>query len=228
MKRVSLGRFVVMMGLVVLLVSCSSYKQSPYMTTSSKGTLRLAHRAQILDQFATLGTINVKKFIDYRPMSEQMEGADSSADGKAYVLTTSTTPEVDTFVQKVIDTEAKKTKIFLTATGKPQYEMTGIIYNASVGAAEEARENPMFDAHDKVAANNVTKEKYYFSHVRFLVVLRQHDKIVYRKTIEVNDTQPATASVSPDDVARMLDRAVTKGVVDLFSQLEDRAKHKKS
>lgn len=202
----------------LLLTACAS-------TSGSKqGRLSLAHRDLIVANFQNLGPVKIQKFVDYRPMNERMLGSDDDdLLQQANILSIDTDKPVEDYLQAVLKQEVQRTGIF-TVGSEPKYQMTGIIYNMAVGTTTEKHENPLFDEQGKMEANHVIQENYYFAKVKFMVVLKQDNKVVFRKTFSARETRPIHPPLNENEQSRLLDMAVTRAVAQMFIEVEQKLK----
>jgi len=194
---------VILLGCLTLLAGCTSsflaHKNAP---------LQLAHRDLIVADLQNVGTVNVRPFIDYRSMDERMDGSDeANLEQPAKIFSYQTEPSARHYLQSVLRMEANRTGV-LTPSTEAKYQLTGIIYNMVVGQWQN-------------------EPKEYFSHVKFLAVLKQGDKRVFRRTYEQRETRPSTPELTASEQSRLLDVAVTKAVAQLYMDIEARMQPKK-
>jgi len=204
---------------VMLLASCASTSGN-----AQQGRLSLAHRDLIVANFQNLGPVKIQKFIDYRPMNERMLGSDDDdLTQQASILSIDTDIPVEDYLQAVLNQEVQRTGIF-TVGGEPKYQLTGIIYSMAVGTTTEKHENPLFDEQGKMEANQVVQENYYFANVKFMAVLKQDNKVVFRKIFSARETRPIHPPLNENEQSRLLDVAVTKAVAQMFIEMEQKFK----
>lgn len=181
--------------------------------------MQLSHQPSLQKQFAQLGTVEIKPFIDYRPMYERMlEGADIEDNLRTRVTSAYARPAMTNYLQSVLKTEIQRTGIF-AETKEPKYELSGIIYNLSTGIASEGAESNVFS---RVDNKGKAVHRYYFAKVKFLAVLKRHGKIVYRKVFYANRKISADKPMSVSEQAKFLDDVLTQTVDELFTSLERR------
>ena len=211
-------RLLLIVWVGLLLTACAST------SGSNTGRLALAHRDLIVANFQNLGAVKIQKFVDYRPMNERMRGSDDDdLQQPANILSYETDMPVEKYLQNVLNQEVQRTGIF-TVAGDPRFQMTGIIYNMTVGTTTERHENPLFDEQGKMEANQVVQENYYFAKVRFMVVLKEGNKVVFRKTFAARETRPIHPPLNENEQSRLLDVAVTKAVAQMFIEIEQKFK----
>lgn len=191
---------------------------------SSMGPMKLSHQSHPVNQYPKRGTVRVAKFIDYRPMREQMLGADDDAPShvRKVALTIKTRPAVSMYFQSALKHDLSQSHIFTPTDEQSPYELTGILYHLALNEVIEQQDNPLFDAQGRVAVARVHDEQYYSANVKFLAVLKHNGKIVFRDTIEVEKSLPFVKKISAQAKAKLLDDAVTQAIATLLHNIEQK------
>ena len=178
--------------------------------------MQLTHRDKINEKFANLGSVQIASFYDYRPQKEMREfQGKNKYTTYPVILSGYSKPPVTKYLRGVLINEAQRTGIFNTKSETPEYTMTGIIYSMATGDTDKVA-----DSNDKAQSR-----VYNFARVKILAVLRRNGKIVFRKTVSLNDTKPTLKNFDVKTQARMLDSLTTKAVRELYSDMEYRLKH---